>query len=402
MTFDDVVIAGIGETEKSRPSRDNDQPYHTLEEYLRMAADLTLADAGLDRGDVDGLGVARPSTETPYRYSVMVAETLGFEDLRWLTCTDHCGGQGVPLLAQAAMAVDAGVVESVLCLGADTPKHPEKGSGEVFPRDPRGFAREYVDPFGLQGANALLAMAQRRHMDRFGTTVEQLGELYVTQREGATRNPLAYFDDPVTLDEYVDSPMIADPIRLFDCVVPVNAGFGFLLTTPERTADLGVDPVSIRGVGNSHNPEVAPKREFTAMGIGTAGERAFEMADLGPGEMDFLQLYDDYPIVELMQMEELGYTARGEGGEFLERTDFSFDGDLPVNTGGGQLCVGQAGVGGAAFVQVLEAVRQLRGDGGDRQVPDAERGLVTGVGGGQYGKNLTAHSVAVLERGGPA
>ena len=402
MPFEDAVVAGIGETEKSRPSRGNDQPYHTLEEYFRMAADLTLADAGLDWRDVDGLGVARPSTRTPHRYSVMLAETLGFEDLRWLTCTDHCGGQGIPLLAQAAMAVDAGVVESVLCLGADTPKHPEKGSGEVFPRDPRGFRREYVDPFGMQGPNAMLAMAQRRHMDRFGTTVEQLGELYVTQREHATRNPLAYFDDPVTLDEYVGSEMLADPIRLFDCVLPVNAGFGFLVTTPDLAGELGVDPVSIRGVGNSHNPEVAPRREFTAMGIGTAGERAFEMAGLGPAEMDFLQLYDDYPIVELMQMEELGYAARGEGGAFVERTDLSFDGDLPVNTGGGQLCVGQAGVGGASFVQVLEAVRQLRGDGGDRQVPGAERGLVTGVGGGQYGKNLTAHSVAVLERGGRA
>jgi acetyl-CoA acetyltransferase len=402
MAFDDVVVAGIGETAKSRPSRRNDQPYHTLEEYFRAAADLTLDDAGLDWRDVDGLGVARPSTETPHRYPLMVAETLGFEDLRWLTTTDHCGGQGVPLLAQAAMAVDAGMVESVLCLGADTPKHPEKGSGEILSRDPRGFVREYVDPFGLQGANALLAMAQRRHMDRFGTTVEQLGELYVTQREHATRNPLAYFDEPVALEEYVDSEMIADPIRLFDCVLPVNAGFGFLLTTPDLATELGVEPVSLRGVGNSHNPEVAPRREFTAMGIGTAGERAFEMAGTSAAEMDFLQLYDDYPIVELMQMEELGYTERGEGGEFLERTDLAYDGDLPVNTGGGQLCAGQAGIGGAAFVQVLEAVRQLRGDAGDRQVPDAETGLVTGVGARQYGKNLTAHSVAVLERGTPA
>jgi acetyl-CoA acetyltransferase len=349
MAFDDVVVAGIGETAKSRPSRRNDQPYHTLEEYLRMAADLALADAGLDWGDVDGLGVARPSTETPYRYPLMVAETLGFEDLRWLTCTDHCGGQGVPLLAQAAMAVDSGAVESVLCLGADTPKHPTKGSGEVFPRDPRGFRRDYTDPFGLQGANALLAMTQRRHMDRYGTTVEQLGELYVAQREGATRNPLAYFDESVTLEEYVDSEMIADPIRLFDCVLPVNAGFGFLLTTPERATDLGVEPVSIRGVGNSHNPEVAPRREFTAMGIGTAGERAFEMAGATPEEMDFLQLYDDYPIVELIQLEELGYTAPEGSGEFLQRTDLTHDGDLPINTGGGQLCAGQAGVGGAAF-----------------------------------------------------
>jgi acetyl-CoA acetyltransferase len=402
MAFENVVVAGIGETAKHRPSRRNDQPYHTLEEYFRDAADLTLADAGLEWGDVDGLGVARPSTETPYRYPLMLAETLGFEDLHWLTTTDHCGGQGVPLLAQAAMAVDSGMVDSILCLGADTPKHPEKGSGEVFPRDPRGFAREYVDPFGLQGANALLAMAQRRHMDRHGTTVEQLGELYVAQRAGATRNPLAYFDEPVGLAEYVDSPMIADPVRLFDCVLPVNAGFGFLLMTPDIATDLGVEPVSIRGVGNSHNPEVAPRREFTAMGIGTAGERAFGMAGLGPEDMDFLQLYDDYPIVELMQLEELGYTEPGEGGAFLERTDLAHDGDLPINTGGGQLCVGQAGVGGAAFVQVLEAVRQLRGDGGDRQVPGAERGLVTGVGAGQYGKNLTAHSVAVLERGVPS
>jgi len=402
MAFENVVVAGIGETAKHRPSRRNDQPYHTLEEYFRDAADLTLADAGLEWGDVDGLGVARPSTETPYRYPLMLAETLGFEDLHWLTTTDHCGGQGVPLLAQAAMAVDSGMVDSILCLGADTPKHPEKGSGEVFPRDPRGFAREYVDPFGLQGANALLAMAQRRHMDRHGTTVEQLGELYVAQRAGATRNPLAYFDEPVGLAEYVDSPMIADPVRLFDCVLPVNAGFGFLLTTPDIATDLGVEPVSIRGVGNSHNPEVAPRREFTAMGIGTAGERAFGMAGFGPEDMDFLQLYDDYPIVELMQLEELGYTEPGEGGAFLERTDLAHDGDLPINTGGGQLCVGQAGVGGAAFVQVLEAVRQLRGDGGDRQVPGAERGLVTGVGAGQYGKNLTAHSVAVLERGVPS
>ena len=402
MVLDDVVIAGIGETEKSRPKRDNDQPYHDLEEYFRMAADRTLADAGVEWGDVEGLGVARPSTETAYRYPLVLAETLGFEDLKWVTAADHCGGQGVPLLVQAAMAVDTGVVDSILCLGAGTPKHPEKGSGEIFPRDPRGFRRNYTDPFGLQGANSMLAMVQKRYMEEHGVTSGQLGKLYATQRRHATKNPLAYFDEPVDVAEYEASDMIADPIRLFDCVLPVNAGFGVLLTTPERAERLGATPVSIRGFGNSHNPEVSPRRTFTEMGIRKAGERAFEMADLGPADMDFLQLYDDYPIVELLQMEELGYAERGEGGEFIEETDFSFDGELPLNTGGGQLCVGQAGVGGAAFVQVLEAVRQLRGDGGDRQIPDADVGVVTGVGAGQYGKNLTAHSVAVLERGGEA
>ncbi len=399
MPLENVVVAGIGETEKSRPSRNNDQPYHDLEEYFWMAADRTLEDAGVGIDDVDGLGVARSSTPTPYRYPMMLAETLGLEDLSWVTASDHCGGQAIPLVVQAAQAVETGVAETVLCLGADTPKHPEKGSGEIFPGDPRGFKRNYQEPFGMQGANAQLAMVQRRHMDQYGTTIEQLGSIYVTQREHATRNPLAYFDEPVGLEEYRTSGMIADPIRLFDCVLPVNAGFGCLLTTPERAAELGVDPVSIAGFGHSHNPEVAERPAFTEMGIEAAGRRAFEMAGLEPDVMDFLQIYDDYPIVELMQLEELGYADRGEGGPFVERTDLSVEGELPLNTGGGQLCVGQAGVGGASFVQLLEAVRQLRGDGGDRQVPNAERGLVTGVGGGQYGKNLTAHSVAILQRG---
>lgn len=399
MGLENAVLAGIGETEKHRPSRKNDQPYHTLEEYFWMAARETLDDAGLAWRDVEGLGVARPSAETPYRFAMLLAETLGFEDLRWVTTTDHCGGQAVPLVVQAAMAVDAGAAESILCLGADTPKHPRKGSGEIFPRDPRGYNLEYVNPFGNQGANSRLAMTQQRHMAEYGTTLDQLGKLYVTQREHASVNPLAYLRDPVDVTDYRESEVLADPIRLFDCVVPVNAGFGVLVSTPELAADLGADPVSIRGFGNSHSPDIAPKRDFLKLGIETAGERAFEMADLARSDVDVLQLYDDYPIVEVMQLEELGYADSGEGGAFVETTDFSVDGDLPLNTGGGQLCVGQAGVGGAAFVQINEAVRQLRGSAGNRQVDGADVGVVTGVGGGQYGKNLIANSVAVLEGG---
>ncbi|MFB6309614.1 MAG: thiolase family protein [Salinirussus sp.] len=399
MGFENAVIAGIGETDKHRPSRENDQPYHTLEEYYWMAARQTLADAGMAWDDIDGLGVARPSTPTPYRYPMLLAETLGFEDLRWVTATDHCGGQGVPLIVQAAMAVDAGAADAILCLGADTPKHPAKGSGEIFPLDPRGFSREYIVPFGNQGANARLAQTQERHMAVHGTTIDQLGEIYVTQRAHASLNPLAYFQEPVELSDYRESEVLADPIRLFDCVVPVNAGLGVLVTTVELADQLDVDPVSIRGFGNSHSPDIGPKRDFLSLGIETAGKRAFEMAGLGPDDIDVLQLYDDYPIIEVMQLEELGYAAPGEGGSFVAETDLSIEGDLPLNTGGGQLCVGQAGLGGASFVQLTEAVRQLRGAAGDRQVSGVDTALVTGVGGGQYGKNLIANSVAVLERG---
>lgn len=400
MGFDDAVIAAIGETEKSRPSEDNEQPFHDLEEYLWMAARKTLDGTGIDFSDVDGLGLARPSIETPYRYPLMVADTLGLSDLNWITATDHCGGQAVPLLAQAAMAVDAGVAETILCLGGDTPEVPGRGAGEVFPRDPRGLQRNYKDPFGVQGTNAEIAHVQNRHAERYGTTPEQLGRLYVAQRQNAARNPLAYFDEPVELDDYLQSSLIADPIRLFDCVIPVNAGFGVLVTTPERAASITDAPVSIAGVGHNHNPTVPEDRRLTATGMEPAIRRASDAAGLDPTDADFYQLYDDYPIVVAIEMEELGLYAPGEAGQFLEETDFGIDGDVPLNTGGGQLCAGQAGVAGG-FLQVVEGIRQLRGEGGDRQVPDAERGLVTGIGGvsANYDGVLSANSAMVLEEG---
>jgi len=398
MPLGNVVVAGIGETEKSRPGPGSDDPYHDVEEYFGMAAQRTLADAGLGWQAVDGLALARPQAEWPFQYPLELAQTLGFEDLQWLTTTDHCNGQAVPMLAQAATAIEAGVVDSILCLGADTPIHPDE-----MPEDPdtRGITPNFVEPYGMQGANARIALVQRRHMAEYGTTIDQLGTLYVTQRDHATHNPLAYWDEPVDRQEYKNSRLIADPVRLFDCVIPVNAGLGFLLTTPELAADLDADPVTVRGFGSSHNPETDPLRDVTRLGIDQAAERAFEMADVRPGDADFLQLYDCYPIIEAIEMGELGFYERGEMGEFLEETDFHFDGDLPLNTGGGQLCAGQAG-GAGGFHQVLEGVRQLRGDGGSRQVPDAGLGIVTGVGASTYDYNFAQKSVAVLERGVPA
>ena len=395
MALSNVVVAGIGETGKSRPGPRSDDPWYDVEEYFGMAAKQTLADAGMGWQEVEGVGLARPGEEWPFQYPLELAQTLGFEDIPWLVTTDHCNGQAVPLLAQAAMAVESGVVDSILCLGADTPIHPDRGHDD---RDTRGITANFVDPFGMQGANARISMVQRRHMHQYGTTIDQLGKLYVTQREHATRNPLAYWDEPVDLEEYENSRMIADPVRLFDCVIPVNAGLGFLLTTPETADELGVDPVAVRGFGSAHNPETAPLRDITTLGIDKAAARAFEMAGVTAHDADFLQLYDCYPIIEAIEMSELGFCAADEVGRFLEETDFHYDGDLPLNTGGGQLCAGQAG-GAGGFHQVLEGVRQLRGDGGDRQVEDAEVGIVTGVGAGTYDYNFAQKSVAVLERG---
>ncbi|GAB7011200.1 thiolase family protein [Halorubrum trueperi] len=398
MKFNKTVIAGIGETEKSRARENRGEAYHSMEEYYKQAAELTLEDAGVEMNNVDGFGMINPTAETPFIYPSVMAETIGLEDLNWIQSVDHGGASATSLLIQAASAVENGVVDTMLCLGADAPMDPYKDLDTLFPADPRGFTRNYLDPFGNQGPNTRLALVQRAHMEQYGTTIDQFGEIAVTQREHAVRNPLAYFDESYDLDEYKESPMISSPIRMLDTVMPVNGGFGYLLTSAEKAAELDVDSVLISGFGEHHSPDLSAKPDATTTGIVRAGQLACERAGIDPADADFFQPYDDYPSVVLMQIEDMGFCEKGAGGEFVEENDLMYDGDLPVNTSGGQLSVGQAGMAGG-FVQLLEGIRQLRGEGGERQVPDAEYGIVTGVGGISYKKNLQNNTVVVLERG---
>jgi acetyl-CoA acetyltransferase len=396
MDLDDVAVASVGETEKRRPK--TVEAYRSLEELYAEATRLTLDGTGLTKDDVDGLGVINAAVETPPIYAGRLAETLGFEDLAWTVGVDTGGSSALSLLAQGALAVRAGAAEAFLCLGADAPVDPRKADGELFPRDPSGYVKNFVDPFGTQGPNSRLAHVQRVHMDEHGTTREQLAAVSVVQRRHAGLNPLAYLQEPVSVEDYLDCDPIADPVGLLDCVIPVDAGFGVLLVSAERAAELPVEPVHVSGFGECTNHGTGPKPDVTTTGVAAAGPGALASAGVDPDEVDFVQLYDDYPIVVAMQLEDLGYCEKGEAGPLLASTDLGYDGELPLNTGGGQLSVGQSGMA-AGFVQLCEGVRQLQGDGGDRQVPDATRGVVTGVGGVAYGKNLRHASVAVLESG---
>ena len=394
MAFEETVIAGFSETEKSRAKTERGETFTSLEAYFQIAAKATLDDANVEKTDVDGLGIGLPGVSVPYIYPSTVAETLGFESLEWVTTVDHGGSNAISLLLQSALAVDAGIVDNMLCLGADTPVDPSRT--EPFDAVPRGYQKNFVLPFGTQGPNSMLAHVQNAHAHRYGTTPEQLSEIAVTQRFHAIHNPLAYFDEPITKEDYLDSRMIADPIRLLDCVMRVNGAFGFFITNAEdANRD---DVVRITGFGECTNHAVTESPDPTITGIEPAGERACAMAGIEPTDVDFVQAYDDYPIIVLMQLEDLGFCEKGAGGSFVEETDLRYDGDLPLNTSGGQLSVGQPGMG-AGFVQLHEGIRQLRGDGGKRQVPDAERGIVTNVGGVAFGKNLQNAGVAVLERG---
>lgn len=392
--LDDVIVAGHGETAKRRPSTGDE--IWGLEKYFQLAAKETLDAADMDKTDVDGVGISIPLNETGAVYPSAIAETLGFENLDWLLAADHGGASATELLIQGALAVQSGVADVLLCLGADMP-HDPRAEGAFRPRWPRGYETNYLDPFGEQGANTRFALVQRAHMDQYGTTLEQLGKIAVAQRKHAVENPYAYFDTEITMEEYLESTPIADPIRLLDCVIPVNAGKGVLLCSRERY-EASHPPVRIEGFGKCMvNHDASPVPDLTTTGIEQAGQQAREMAGADPSNADFYQLYDDYPVVVLMQLEDLGLCEKGEGGAFVEGARFDTQGDIPLNTSGGQLSAGQAGAAGG-FEQLLEGVKQLRGES-TQQLDDPEWGIVTGTGGLGFGKTLQNNNVVYLSRG---
>ncbi|MGH7830575.1 MAG: thiolase family protein, partial [Candidatus Binatia bacterium] len=248
----------------------------------------------------------------------------------------------------------------------------------------------------VMGPNSRIAQVMRRHMHEYGTTAEHLGKIAVTARYHAGLNPDAYLRKPITIDDYKNSRLVADPIRLLDCVMPANGGKAFLMASPERARGLSKPPVYVLGFGERDNPHFGSRSRSDAllMGIREAGRGALEMAGVSHRDVNFLELYDDYIVIVLMQIEDLGFCEKGDLAYF-ERTDFTFKGGLPIQTGGGMINCGQPSTTGGVL-HVAEAVRQLRGEGGGRQVPGARIGIVTGLGAVPYGKNLGCNAVGVL------
>lgn len=398
MHVPDAVVAGIGETKKSRPTETNDQEYHSVEEYLQQAATLTLEGSGFAKADVDGLGIVRPNHRESARYVEMVAETLGFEDLNWFTVADHGGASASQLVMSSALAIQQGVADTILCLGAETSVIPGD-NGPPLPAPTKGYEPNYMAPFGYQGPVSRVALIQNRYASQYNISQETLGQIAVVQRNHALRNPLAYMNESLEIADYLNSPTIADPVKLLDFVVPVNSGHGILLTSRDNLDSLEQSPVAIDGVGAVNiNSDTSERPDITRTGVAKASKRAFAGMDAGPADMDFYQLYDNFLISVVMQLEGVGLCEKGEGGAFVDDADITYTGDVPVNTGGGQISAGQAGRMGG-FIQICEAIRQLTHDGGDRQVPDATRGVVTNLGGLSFEKNYQQTHTLVFSRG---
>jgi acetyl-CoA acetyltransferase len=391
------VIAGYGETPFSRGKKERGEEQLTLEEYIAWCAELALKDAGLTKSDFDGQGLVVNGAQYPHSelWSCEVAQNLGITAKR-LVRVDNGGESAISSLGRACDLINSGAVDRVLCISADAPmsvtSHPYPYFGE-----PYVYGRDFEDPYGLQGPKSVFAFIMRKHMELYGTKLEQTGKIAVVSRAHALLNPNAYFKEEMSLKDYLDSPVLSDPIRLLDNVMLVNGGQAFIVTSPESAKKITDNPVNVLGVGECYNYYQGSRTrpDVTTTGITAASKEAFKQANLSPKDVDCFQPYDDFPIAVIIQLEDSGFCKKGAGGKFVEKTDISITGDLPLSTGGGQLSAGQPGLSGG-HVPFIEAVRQARGDGGRRQVKGAMVAMAAGIGGLSYIRNLENTGVAIL------
>jgi len=384
-----VAVVGTGRTPYSRVKPG--EPVLTVDEYIAWAAELALEHAGMSKSDFDGqaLGVAHAEASHTVNWSAATAENLGINPST-LIRADQGGASASAMLIRAAALIEAGVVERALIVGADTPLTiPSIAPGlPLSPERTRGVFWDFQGPFGVMGANAQFALIQARYAHQYGLAAEQLGKIAVATRYHASLNPAALFRKPITVDEYVNSKPLSDPIRLLDCVPIVNGGLAYVVTRADSARAITDRPAYLLGFGEANNYAHGSRTrpDVTVTGFVQAAPKAFAMAGVRPADVDAFEPYDDYPIIVLMSLEDWGFCAKGEGGRFVDEHDLRFSGDFPLSTDGGQLSGGQPGGAIGGFMPLIEAVAQVRGEAGERQVKDARIVASCGFGGIPYGR----------------
>jgi acetyl-CoA acetyltransferase len=289
--------------------------------------------------------------------------------------------------------VQSGDAEVVACIGADT------NGADSFRKNLESFstfARDAVLPYGSGGPNANFALLTAYYMRMYGATAEDFGKLCVAQRANALSYPHALFKKPLTLEEYLAARPIAEPLRLFDCVMPCAGAEGFLVMSRDRAERLGIPYARVLASSERYNAFAEDPIQMRG-GWVIDRDRLYNDAAIGPDDIDLLQTYDDYPVMSLIQIEDLGFCAKGAGPDFVRRHSFTVEGSFPLNTCGGQLSVGQAGCAGG-FLGLVEAVRQLCGSTLSKPVANARFALAAGFGMITYDRGLCA-GAAILSRG---
>jgi len=353
--------------------------------FIGQALEALVKASGLTKDQIDGLTVSSFSLAPDT--AVGVTQHLGVSP-RWLDHVPTGGASGVMSLRRAARAVQAGDADVVACIGADT-NHVD--SFRLTLGSFSNFARDASYPYGSGGPNSIFAFITANYMRTYGATREDFGRIAVAQRTNALRNPNALFKKPLTIDEYLGARAISDPIHLFDCVMPCAGADAFLVMREERARDLGLPHALVRGAIERHNA-YGDDPVMVRGGWRMDRDDLYAQADATPADIGFVQTYDDYPVIVMMQFEDLGFCDKGAGPAFVRARTTTFDGDFPNNTSGGQLSCGQAGAAGG-FLGMVEAIHQLTGQAEGRAVRDAKLGLVAGFGMVTYDRCLCTGAV---------
>jgi acetyl-CoA acetyltransferase len=366
----DAAIVGIGETKLGK------RPGSTGIELQAEAVIAALADAGLGRADVDALFNLGPYSNPSQMYALTLAEYLGVRPS--IQASIDGGGTWSPIymLANCLWAVESGQAEVAVCTFGEAAATGRPVSGHGWTTS--GARPEYEYPYGITGAVGPYGLMASRHMALFGTTSEDLAAIAMSARRHASLNENAMRRVPFTLDEYLASRMVASPLRLLDCSTMTDGAGAVVVTSFERGRDLPHQPISIRGFASrTGHRTVSQFVDFDQMELRDVGDRAMTRAGVSIGDIDVAEIHDAFTISTLVYLEELGFCKRGEGGDYARDGNLDLGSACPVNTHGGLLSQGHV----AGFLHVTEAVRQLRGDAGIRQVPDAEIAMVAGNGG---------------------
>ncbi|MDE0718617.1 MAG: thiolase family protein [Rhodospirillaceae bacterium] len=358
--------------------------------WIGRALAALVRDSGLSKDRFDG--VCATSMSLAPDTAVGIVQHHGLTP-RWLDFIPMGGVTGVVAMRRAARAVQAGDTDIVACVAGDTNHIDSFRQGlENFSQ----FGKDAVYPVGTGGPNASFAFLTDYYMRTYGARREDFGKMCVAQRENALAYPHALFKAPLTLEQYMTARPIAEPVHLFDCVMPCAGAEAYLVMREEEARGLGLSFGRILGTIERHNAFPDDPVQYRGGWAMDSGE-LYGMAGVSPDDIDFFETYDDYPVINMLQFEDLGFCAKGEAPDFVRSHSLTTGGSFPINTSGGQLSVGQAG-GAGGFLGTVEAIRQVTGQALGKPVPDARIGLIGGYGMISYDRGVCS-AAAILAAG---
>ncbi|VTU36064.1 thiolase [Variovorax sp. PBS-H4] len=383
-----IGIAAYGETKITMGG--GRSAYDMGAEVLSVILQMT----GFELSEIDGLAVAETMSDTanPF-WPAYMADMLGLSPT-WLECLGLGGVSAVGGVARAVAAIEAGFCTTVLVLSTDAQSSRNQS-------EQGGQRLEFQYPTGLRGPVGAFGLLTQRYRHLHDLDDRALAKLAVTQRSHGLLNPNACekLRKPLTIEDYLKSKTVSDPLRMLDSVMVCDGANGVLVTTRQKARQKGLDkfvvPTAYAELTNYKAFD--PEAEITESGFSVIGPKALAKAGMKPTDVAMFHPYDDFLIAILLQLEQIGFCSTGEGSRFILEHDFTFEGDIPLNTGGGQISAGQPGLAGGG-VNLTEAVRQMFCEGGDRQVKSVHNALVTGIGTIPIGRNWASSGVLVLEQ----